>query len=74
MPEKMRALQYAESMTKADFKEMFCRVSGYIGNEAAYDPGKLCTMSEVSKLFDLLFNELIGDSETPAAGTAGESK
>ena len=55
MPEKMRALQYAESMS-----------------EAAYDPGKLCTMGEVSKLFDLLFNELIGNSETPAAGTAGD--
>jgi len=60
-------------MTTADFREMFCRVSGHIGDEAAHDPGKFCTMGDVSKLFDLLFNKLTGDSKTPAAESAGES-
>lgn len=57
-----------------DPDEAFSRVSGAFNFSAEYYPDALCRVDDVQKIFDHLFDMRFGKTETPAAGTAGESK
>lgn len=67
----MIALKLLKRNPSAEFMESFARATGMMEQEAELDPDKLYTIREAAELFTYLF-EL--EQETPAAGTARESR
>lgn len=58
-----------------NFGELFCFTTGYLEQQAEFDPKVAYTASEITELFDLLFEirEAAYKAETPAVAAAGES-
>lgn len=68
-------IKYVSEVEEEDFRILFTRVYGRISMKAETHPDTACPMREVGELFDALFGQMQGrKEETPAGGTAGESK
>lgn len=74
---RLTALDYVVrlAMEGADFNDAFCMVTGWIKMDAEYNPGAAYPVEEVAEPLRRLFEMRRGaNDETPAAGTAGESR
>lgn len=68
-------IKYAAEVQADTFRNLFAKVSGWVDRRVEANPQGACTMSEVGELFNILFERMLEkDDETPAAGTAGESR
>lgn len=66
---------YVKGLPDDEFRYLFSRVTGWISAEAEANPGATCRLDEVAELFNVLSDRMHDkEYETPAAGTAGESR